>query len=93
MSPDQMLSLLPNTVLAGLLYLLVKREVSRLEKDKDEEKLERKSIKDSLSNIEKWQVDAATRPMLGAMGDRLDGRITNIAQDLAVIKDRQERVK
>jgi uncharacterized coiled-coil protein SlyX len=30
--------------------------------------------------------DLATRTMLGAMGDRLDGRITNIAQDQAVLK-------
>jgi len=88
-----MLALLPNTVLAGLLYMLVKREVSRLEHDKVKAEVALEKISAQLVDLDKRLVDTATRPMLGSLGDRLDGRITNVAQELAVVKDRQERPK
>lgn len=36
--------------------------------------------------LEMLDKDLATRTMLGSLGDRLDGRITNIAQEQAVLK-------
>lgn len=36
-------------------------------------------------------VREGARSGMGSLGDRMDGRITTLAQDLAVVKDRLER--
>ena len=102
MSPDQMLALLPNTVLSGLLYLLVKHAVSRLEADKKkvEEAVEKNTA--ALIEFDKKFMGAATQQALTNMGERFTAalqaseaesvrRHTALAQDFAVVKDRQER--
>ncbi len=91
MGPEQMLSLLPNTLLAGLLYLLVKREVSRLERDKAKADVSLEKISSALIEIDKKFISTASLEQLGRMGDRFDGRVTALAQDVAVMKAVQDR--
>lgn len=66
------------------------KRVEILEKDiraaTDLSKDNRAEIAILMKRLEMLDKDLATRTMLGAMGDRLDGRITNIAQEQAVLK-------
>jgi hypothetical protein len=66
-------------VVIGLLYKLVLDRAKKTELAID-------AMTKALHELDKRFVSAATLAQLGSMGDRLDGRITNIAQDLAVLK-------
>lgn len=67
------------TLVLGLLYKLVidraKKQDAALEK-----------IQQALIELDKRFLSAASVEQLGRMGDRFDGRITALAQDVAVMK-------
>lgn len=93
MTPDQLLSMLPNTVLGAMLFWFIKREAARFEKERMVFSSNLDDIKKTLTDMDKKSVMYVTLEQIGRLGDRLDGRITNVNQDIAVLKDRYERGK
>lgn len=79
MNPEALLTLLPNTVLAGLVYLFGKREVARLEEEKAKTERNVEKILERIQGLDMRLQDVATRPMLSAHGDRLDARQGDLA--------------
>jgi len=77
MPPAVMMTLLLGA--GGLLWRIFSARLEKMEKTLE-------MIKDRLPGF-------ATVEQLGRMGDRMDGKITSIAQDQAVMKDRWERSK
>ena len=75
------MSLLPNTVLAGALYLFIKREFGRFEADK-------RKTEQAIEQLGKAVVEMATRDMLGRLGDRFDARVALLEREAAVIQER-----
>jgi hypothetical protein len=75
--PDVLIGLL--CLVIGLLYKLVLDRAKKTENTLDE-------LKRAIVDLDKRFVSAATLQHLGSMGDRLDGRITNVAQEIAVLK-------
>jgi len=76
--PIEFLALALTTVI-GLLYKLVLDRAK-----KTEETLEQ--LARAVADLDKKFIGAATVEQLGRMGDRFDGRITMLAQDVAVMK-------
>ncbi len=75
------------SVLAIALGLLFKQQKS----DAKETKESIKELTKAVVEMDKRFVSSATVEQLGRMGDRLDGRITTLAQDVAVMKAVGER--
>jgi hypothetical protein len=84
MTPEALLGWVPHTVLAGLLYLFIKREVARLEKERDEKKGEFKAIERALVEIDKKMGEYATKEGLANLGARFDERTRVLSERLAV---------
>lgn len=63
----------------GLLYKLVLDRAKRGEAKMD-------ALAATVNDIDKRLVTLVTLDQLGRMGDRMDGRITTLAQDVAVMK-------
>lgn len=67
------------TTVIGLLYKLV---LERAKKTEDT----LAQLAHAVAELDKKFIGAATIEQLGRMGDRFDGRITSLAQDVAVMK-------
>lgn len=76
----------PSDVLVGALTLVVGYLFKRILEDSKETKDALKSVTTELQAIRLQQTGYATKDELGRMGDRFDGRVTNLAQDVAVMK-------
>lgn len=81
------------TLAVGLLYRLWAK--SQKDENASREKMDErlKAIEKAIVDLDKRQSAVATVEQLGRMGDRFDGRVTSLAQDVAVMKAVQEATK
>lgn len=91
MDVSSLASWVPAPLLAGLTWLLLRRIAVDAEKRLSNLEDAVKHVNETMIQVKMQLPLYATLQQLGAMGDRLDGRITNLAQDIAVIKAGKRR--